>query len=383
MNMNLSHEQKMIQETSNKIAQQELASRAADVDREQIFPRYGLQKLGEAGFLGITVPEALGGGGSDTLSFVLFSEAIAQACASTALVSITHSVVARALAVAGSDEQKKRFLSELVAGKKMAAFALTEPDSGSNPFAISTKAGTDGDNFIVNGTKTFITGAEEADVYLVILHTDQAKGPADLSALIIEKGTPGFSFGKKENSMGLRGTSDGELIFQDCKISKANLLGEENGYLSVMPRFVGLALVGTAGISLGIAQSAVDAAVEHAKTREIAGQSIGQYQGVQYLIADMNTSLAAARALTYSAAQQMDGPPPPSPLPIYMAKLYATEMAVDVTQKALQVHGGTGYSRELPLERYYRDARGLTLHYTPTEMLKGMLGKMLMGMPPF
>jgi alkylation response protein AidB-like acyl-CoA dehydrogenase len=383
MNMNLSHEQKMIQETSNKIAQQELASRAADVDREQIFPRYGLQKLGEAGFLGITVPEALGGGGSDTLSFVLFSEAIAQACASTALVSITHSVVARALAVAGSDEQKKRFLSEFVAGKKMAAFALTEPDSGSNPFAISTKAGTDGDNFIVNGTKTFITGAEEADVYLVILHTDQAKGPADLSALIIEKGTPGFSFGKKENSMGLRGTSDGELIFQDCKISKANLLGEENGYLSVMPRFVGLALVGTAGISLGIAQSAVDAAVEHAKTREIAGQSIGQYQGVQYLIADMNTSLAAARALTYSAAQQMDGPPPPSPLPIYMAKLYATEMAVDVTQKALQVHGGTGYSRELPLERYYRDARGLTLHYTPTEMLKGMLGKMLMGMPPF
>ena len=381
--MNLSNEQKMIQETSNKIAQQELAPRAAGVDREQIFPRYGLQKLAEAGFLGITVPEALGGGGSDTLSFVLFSEAIAQACASTALVSVTHSVVARALAVAGSDEQKKRFLPELVAGKKMAAFAVTEPGSGSNPFAIATKAGTDGDNFIVNGTKAFITGAEEAEVYLVILYTDQAKGPADLSALIIEKGTPGFSFGKKENSMGLRGTSDGELIFQDCKIGKANLLGEENGYLSVMPRFVGLALVGTAGISLGIAQSAVDAAVEHAKTREIAGQSIGQYQGVQYLIAEMNTALAAARALTYSAAQQMDGPPPPSPLPIYMAKLYTTEMAVDVTQKALQVHGGTGYSRELPLERYYRDARGLTLHFTPTEMLKGMLGKMLMGMPPF
>ena len=381
--MNLSNEQKMIQETANKIALQEIAPRAADVDREQIFPRYGLQKLAEAGFLGITVPEALGGGGSDTLSFVLFSEAIAQACASTALVSVTHSVVARALAVAGSDEQKKRFLPELVAGKKMAAFAVTEPGSGSNPFAIATKAATDGDNFIVNGTKAFITGAEEAEVYLVILYTDQAKGPADLSALIIEKGTPGFSFGKKENSMGLRGTSDGELIFQNCKIGKANLLGEENGYLSVMPRFVGLALVGTAGISLGIAQSAVDAAVEHAKTREIAGQSIGQYQGVQYLIAEMNTALAAARALTYSAAQQMDGPPPPSPLPIYMAKLYATEMAVDVTQKALQVHGGTGYSRELPLERYYRDARGLTLHFTPTEMLKGMLGKMLMGMPPF
>ncbi len=381
--MNLTNEQKMIQETAMKIAQQELMPRAVDVDRKQIFPRYGLQKLAEAGFLGMTVPEAMGGGGSDTLSFVLVAEAIAQACASTALVFITHSVVARALAVAGSDEQKKCFLSELVAGKKMAAFAATEPGSGSNPFAIATKAGSDGDNFIVNGTKVFITGAEEADVYLVLLRTDQAKGPADLSALIIEKGTPGFSFGKKEDSMGLRGASDGELIFQDCKVSKTNLLGEENGYLAVMPRFVGLALVGTAGISSGIAQSAVDAAVEHARTREIAGQSIGQYQGVQYLIAEMNTALAAARALMYSAAQQMDGPPPPSPLPIYMAKLYATEMAIDVTQKALQVHGGTGYSRELPLERYYRDARGLTLHFTPSEMLKGMLGKMLMGMPPF
>jgi len=381
--MNLSDEQKMIQETASKIAQKELALKAADVDRAQIFPRDGLQKLADAGFLGITVPEALGGGGSDTLSFVLVAEAIAHACASTALVFITHSVVARALAVAGSDEQKKRFLPELVAGKKIAAFAATEPASGSNPFAIATKAGSDGDDFVVNGTKVFITGAEEADVYLVILRTDLAKGPADLSALIIEKGTPGFSFGKKEDSMGLRGASDGELIFQDCKVSKTNLLDEENGYLAVMPRFVGLALVGTAGISSGIAQSAVAAAVEHAKTREIAGQSIGQYQGVQYLLAEMNTALAAARALTYSAAQQMDGPPPPSPLPIYMAKLHATEMAIDVTQKALQVHGGTGYSRELPLERHYRDARGLTLHFTPTEMLKGMLGKMLMGMPPF
>jgi butyryl-CoA dehydrogenase len=291
--------------------------------------------------------------------------------------------MSRALAIAGSDEQKKRLLPAMTAGKKLAAFAATEPASGSNPFAITTKAVSDGDDFVVNGTKHFITGAEEAEVYLVILRTDQAKSPADLSALIIEKGTPGLSFGKKEDGMGLRGTSDGELILQECRIHKTKLLGAENGYLAVMPKFAGLGMVGTAGISLGIAQAAVNAAVEHAKTREIAGQSIGQYQGVQYLIAEMSTALAAARALTYSAAQQLDGPPPPSPLPLYMAKLYATEMAIDVTQKALQVHGGTGYSRELPLERYYRDARGLTLHFTPSEMLKGMLGKMLMGMPPF
>ncbi len=199
----------------------------------------------------------------------------------------------------------------------------------------------------------------------------------------MEKGTPGFSFGKKEDNMGLRGTSDGELIFQDCRVPRTNLLGPENGYLAIMPRFVGPALLGMAGISLGIAQVAVDATVKHAKTREIGGQSIGQYQGVQYLIAEMSTALAAARALTYSAAQQLDSQQPPSPLPLYMAKLYATEMAIEVAHKALQVHGGHGYSRELPVERYYRDARGLTLHFTPSEMLKGVLGKMLMGMPPF
>ena len=381
--MNFNEEQKMIQETASKIAREELAPRADDIDRKQIFPRYGLQKLAEAGFLGITVPQVMGGGGSDTLSFVLVAEAIAKACPSTALVYVTHAVVSRALVIAGGDEQKKNLLPALTSGTKLAAFAVTEPVSGSNPFAITTKAVSDGDNFIVNGTKHFITGAEEADVYLVLLRTDQAKSPADLSALIIEKGTPGFSFGKKENGMGLRGTSDGELIFEDCKIPKTNLLGAENGYLAVMPKFVGLGLVGTAGVSLGIAQAAVDAAIEHAKSREIMGQPIGQYQGVQYLIAEMSTSLAAARALTYSAAQQIDGPTPPSPLPLYMAKLNATEMAIEVTQKALQVHGGTGYSRELPLERYYRDARGLTLHFTPSEMLKGMLGRMLMGMPPF
>lgn len=381
--MNLTDEQKMIQETVSRIAREALAPKAAEVDRAQIFPRDGLQELAAAGLLGIAVPEALGGGGSDTLSFVLVTEAIAKACASTALLSVTHSVVARALALAGSEEQKKRLLPGLVAGTKMAAFAVTEAECGSNPMAVTTKATSDGNDFVVNGTKVFITGAEEADVYLVLLRTDQAKGPLDLTALFVEKGTPGFSFGKKEDFMGLRGASNGELVFQNCRVSKTNLLGEENGYMAIGPRFLGLALIGTAGISLGIAQAAVDAAVEHAKTREIAGQPIGQYQGVQYLIAEMNTALAAARALTYSAAQEIDGPPPPSPLPIYMAKLNATEMAIEVTQKALQVHGGTGYSRELPLERYYRDARGLTLHFSPTELLKGMLGMMIMGMSPF
>jgi len=383
MSINLNDDQKMIQETATKIAQKELAPKAAQRDIEGTFPKDGLQKLAEAGFLSMTVPKPMGGSGADNFSFVLATEAIARACPSTALVFITHNIVARALAVAGNDEQKGRFLPAMIAGDRLGAFAATEPNSGSFPFAIATKATPNGDEYAVNGTKIFITGAEEAEVYLVVLRLDKAKAPPELSALFIEKEAPGFTFGKKEDCMGLRAASDGELIFQDCRVPKANLLGEENGYLAVMPKFAGLAMVGAAAISLGIAQAAVDAAVEHAKTREVAGQPIGQHQGVQYLIAETSTSLAAARALTYSAACQLDGPQPPSPLPLYMAKLHATEMAIEVAHKALQVHGGTGYSRELPLERYYRDARGLTLHFTPSEMLKSMLGRMIMGMPPF
>jgi butyryl-CoA dehydrogenase len=382
--MNLTDEQKIVQSTVSTIAQQELAPKAAEVDEKQLFPRAGIQKLAEKGFLGMAVPKPMGGYGSDTLSFVLATEAIAKCCASTGLVFLTHSVVARAIALAGSDNQKSQLLPALINGEKLGAFAANEPGSGSNTLALSTKATTEGDNFIINGTKSFITNAEEADVYMVLLRTDQAKIPPDLSAVIFEKGMSGFSFGNKEDTMGLRGTSDGELIFDDCRVPKANLLGAENKYLEIMPRFLGLGLVGCAAVSLGIAQAAVDATIEHAKTRVVAGQPLGQYQGIQFSIAEMSTELAAARALTHSAAQQMDTPPPPapSPLPIYMSKLYATEMAINVTNKALQAHGGHGYNRELPVERLYRDARGLTLHFSPSEMIKGMVGKMFMGMPP-
>jgi alkylation response protein AidB-like acyl-CoA dehydrogenase len=381
--MSFTQDQKIVQELANKVATQELALKARGIDENQDFPWEGLQTLAKAGFLGMVVPEALGGEGKDTLSFVLVTEAVAKACASTALVFVTHETVTRALAAAGSDEQKASLLPDLVSGSKIGALAATEANSGSNSFALQTRAARDGNEFVVNGSKMFITGANEASVYLVLLRTDQSKGPADLSALIIEKGSEGFTFGKKEDNMGLRGASDGELVFRNCRVPVANLLDGENGYLAIMPRFVGLAMLGMAGISLGIAQAALDAAIEHAKTRTIAGQAIGQFQGVQFLIAEMATSLAAARELTYQAARQLDGAPPPSPLPLYMAKLYATEMAIEVANKALQVHGGTGYSRELSVERYYRDARGLTLHFTPSEALKGMLGKMLMGMPPF
>jgi butyryl-CoA dehydrogenase len=380
--MNLSDIQKKIQAAARDLSLKELAPQAAQVDKKRSFPLDGLNKLGAASFLGLTVPQALGGRGADNISFMLVTEAIAKSCASTALVFLTHSLATRALAVAGTDEQKQRLLPAMITGEKLGALAVTEAASGSNSLAISTQAVADGDSFIVNGAKTLITGAEQAQVYIIVLRTDGAKAPLDLSAIIIEKDTPGFSFGKKADFMGLCGASNGDLVFENCRVPKANLLGPENGYMSVGPAYASHAMLGMAAISLGIAQAAVDVATEHAKTRQNGELPISSYQGIQFLIAEMNTALAASRALTYSAAQQLDSQQPPSPLPLYMAKLNATEMAIDVTNKALQVLGGTGYSREFPLERYYRDARGLTLHFTNSEKLKGMLGKMFLGLPP-
>jgi butyryl-CoA dehydrogenase len=372
--VNLTNEQERIQEAASKIAREELAPRAAALDRDLAFPVEGLGKLAAAGLLGLTVPEALGGGGADALSFVLAMEAIAQACASTALLFLTHGIVSRAVAAAGSDAQKERYLPGMVKGKQLGAIAVSEP--------LSLQAKADDDDFVIDGSKVLISAANKAAVYVVVLRTEAAEKPLDLSAVIVEKGTPGFSAGKQDEGMGMRGTAWGELVFEGCRVPKTNLLGPENGYLGVAMSYAGLAMVGTAGIALGIARAAVDAAIAHAKNRVIAGQAIGAHQGVQFLLAEMSTELAAARALTLSATQQLDAPPLPSPVPLYMAKLHATEMAIDVAHKALQVHGGHGYRRELPLERYYRDARALTLHFTPSEQLKSMLGKMLMGMPP-
>jgi alkylation response protein AidB-like acyl-CoA dehydrogenase len=379
--MQLSEQQVLIQRTADSIATQELVPRASKVDKEQMFPTESLNRLAQSGFMGLTVPEELGGGGADSLSFVLVMESLGRGCGSTALVYLTHAIVAKLVASAGNEEQKGRLLPPMVAGKKLGALAATESSSGSNALAIKSRAIGNGSSFVVNGSKTFITSAEEADIYVVILGTDLAKGPADLSALVLERGMPGFTFGKKEEFMGLRGAANGELVFTDCKVPRTNLLGPENGYVGISAAYAGLAMLGMAGLSLGIAQAAVDAATQYAKARQIGGQAISQFQGIQYLISEMTISLAAARAFAYSAAAQLDQKQA-SPLPAYMAKLHATEAAIDIANKALQVHGGTGYSRDLPVERYYRDARGLNVHFTPTEVLKGMLGKMLMGMPP-
>ena len=380
--MLLTDEQKMIHETVSTLAARELAPRAAEIDRDGRFPREGLQKLAADGLFGMAVPPSMGGTGTDTVSFVVATEAVSKVCASTALCFVTQREMARAVALAGSDEQKGRLLPALISGEKLAAIAVTEASSGSNTAAISTHAKSDGDDFLINGSKIMITGAGEADVYLTVLRTDQSREPMDLTAILVEKDAPGFSHGTHEDFMGMRGASNGELVYDSCRVPKTCLLGAENGWLGIVPKFGGHGMVGIAAISVGIAQVALDAAVQHAKTREIAGKPIGQQQGVQFLIAEAATEIAAARSLLYAACREMDGPPPHSPISGLMSKIHASQMAVDVTRKAMHVHGGRGYSREMPLERYHRDALSMPVHFPTTESAKSMLAGLIMGMPP-
>ncbi|MFQ5712268.1 MAG: acyl-CoA dehydrogenase family protein [Candidatus Geothermarchaeales archaeon] len=381
MDFDLTSEQKLIQQTAREIAQRELAPKAADVDRDATFPWDGIRKLAEAGIMGAAVPTAYGGAGVDVLSFVLTIEEIAKACASTALITVSHAAVCESILVGGNKAQKEMFLPPLTRGEKLGSFAVHEANSGVIASAIETTAVVQGDDYVVNGSKIFNTGGGEAECYLVLVRTDRSKGPQGISTLIIEKGTPGFSFGEKDVRMGFNGVSSRELVFQDCRVPMENLLGQEGGGLQIVAQaIVGFAFFGAAAISLGIAQAALDASIKHGKERIIAGRPIGTHQGIQYLLAEMGVSIDAARSLLYWTTSKRDNALSRRLIDAMKAKLYASEMAIDVASKALQIHGGHGYCRELPIERYFRDARGLTLHFKTSELLKEDIGKMLMGL---
>ena len=380
MDWNLSEDHKIIKETVSKIAQKELAPKAAEIDKTGSFVWEGLKKLKEADVLGLATPSEYGGMGMDILSFVLATEEIAKACASTSLSFVSHSICSHIILSFGNEEQKKKYLPGMAKGERLGAFCVHEPNCGSNALALETRAVLEGSDYIVNGSKIFITNAQEAEIYVVLVRTDPSKGPQGLSMLLIEKGTEGFSFGRREEKMGLNGTSSRELFFSDCRVHKENILGKEGEGLKIVAQaIIGFGFFGAAAISLGLARSALDASLKHAKERVIAGNPIGANQLIQSLITEMSLGVDTVRALLYSAALRRDTN---LPLPIVGAlkvKLYASEIAIDVTNKAIQIHGGHGYCRDFPLERYYRDARGLTLHFKTTELLKADIGKMLIG----
>jgi len=379
MDLNLSTEQLQIQSLAREIAEKELAPKAAEIDRTSAFPRDGINKLAKAGLMGISIPRDFGGNKSDTLSSVLVMEEIAKACPSTAEILSNHLYVGGAIAVGGTEDTKQHF-SALASGEKLGSYAVTEPGSGCDDMNVETSAKADGEYYVVNGTKVFITSGEEADIYLVVVRTDPDQpGPMGQSKLLIEKGTPGFSFGTSYNRMGFRGTSPRELIFEDCRVPKSNLIGGEGGFMNVQMAIGARALLEVAAISLGIAQVATEAATKYAKERlQVGQQPLTSHQTVRFTLAEMSTAVDAARAMVYRAAVLADNPPPGLLLDRFKAKVFATEMAVEVTNKALQVHGGTGYCTDLPIERYYRDARGMTLHI-PTELLKDAIAMFLLG----
>lgn len=323
--------------------------------------------------MGINIPESLGGMETDKLSFVLVNEEIAKVCASTALVFLAHTFVSQGIRLAGSPEQKEKYLPALARGERLGAFAVHEPDSGCLHTAIQTKAQLNPETYLVNGSKVFTTSGGEAEVYLVLVVTDKTKGLQGFSMLIIEKGTLGFSFGHPRERMGLNGTSNCDLFFEDCPVPQNNLLGKEGEGLKVLGSIVGgFMMFGASALSLGIAEAALEASVRHARQRIIAGKPIGSHQAIQFLIAEMCLGVDSAKALLYSSILG-------SPFEAMKAKLYTSEMAQEVTHKALQIHGGHGYCRELPVERYYRDARGLTLHFKTSELLKEDIGKGVLG----
>jgi butyryl-CoA dehydrogenase len=366
---------------AEKIAKDRIEPGASERDLNRSFPWDTIRILAEAGLLGLVVSKDHGGFEGGRACFASVVEEISKACASTALVFVSHTIAAKAIELAADKAVAKRWLPEMLKGQSLGAFAVHEPDCGSNAGAITTRARKDGDYYVVNGSKFFITSAKEANLYLVLVRTDPEKGPQGMSTILIEKDTPGLSFGQPEEKMGLTSTSSREMFFSDCRVPVRNLVGKEGEGTQVIGKtVVGWGFFGAAAISVGIAQSATDISVRHAKERTIAGQPIAVHQAVQFMITDMILGHEAAESLLMVFATKADSSPDAAVINGSKAKLFASEMAVDVTDKAIQVLGGHGYCRDYVVERLFRDARGLMLHFKTSEWLRQDIAKAALGL---
>lgn len=368
MSFKLTEEQLMIQSMVRDLARSEFAPTAMERDRTKQFPAENLKKLGELGLMGMMIPPEWGGSGADTVSYVLALAEVAYACASTAVVmSVHNSIVCESILRHGSEEQKNRYLKPMAAGEILGAFALTEPNAGSDPARQTTKAVFDGDSYVLNGSKRFTTTGKNAGLVIVTAKTDEALRHKGISAFLIEQGTPGMTVGRLEDKMGLRASDTADLIFEDCRIPAQNILGNEgDGFLIAMTGLDG-GRIGIAAQSVGVAQAAFDAAVQFAREREQFGQAISKFQGLRWMMADMATEIEAARLMMLSAAEMKDNGENFT-LQASMAKLFASEMVNRVTAHAVQIHGGYGFTREYPVERFYRDARVFTIYEGTSEI---------------
>ncbi|HHW00065.1 MAG TPA: acyl-CoA dehydrogenase [Clostridiaceae bacterium] len=380
----LTEEQKMIKELAARIADEKIAPLAIQYDEDGTFPHDIVKILADSDLTGVYIPEEYGGFGGGVLEMSLVVEELSRACGGIALAFAGTGLGTFPIILFGNDEQKKKYLPDIAAGKKLAAFALTEANAGSDAAGIQTTAVLDGDEYILNGTKQWITNGGEADVYTVIACTNREKGARGFSAFIVEKGTPGFSFGKKENKMGIRASCTRELIFENCRIPKENLLYREGMGFIVAMKTLDRTRPGVAAQALGIAQGAFDEALKYSRERHQFGQAISSFQAVQHMLADMAIQIEAARALVYQTCRHIDSGAKNISKESAMAKVFASDVAMKVTTDAVQILGGYGYMKEYPVEKRMRDAK-ITQIYEGTnqiqrnvialELIKEMSGK--------
>jgi len=365
----LTDEQKMIQELARKIAEEKIKPVAAKYDQSEEFPWEIMEILAKADLFAIFVPQEYGGTSGGVLDLCIATEELSRACGGIAVCYAASALGTFPIMLFGNEEQKKKYLPDLASGKKIAGFGITEPEAGSDASAIKTVAKREGDYYVLNGLKHFITNGGDAQIYTVIVMTDKTKGARGASAFIVEKGTPGFTFGKKEDKLGIRASSTRELIFTDCKIPKENLLSKEGmGFIVTMKTF-DKSRPGVAAQALGIAQGALDVAVKYSKERQQFGKSISSFQGIQWMLADMATQIEAARALVYSCAREIDAGVKDVGKDSAMAKMYASDVAMKVTTDAVQILGGYGYMKDYPAEKYMRDAK-ITQIYEGTNQIQ-------------
>ncbi len=378
MNFEYTETQQLIRETARKFAEERLAPSSIERDEKEEFPYEAVKAMGELGFMGMMVPEEWGGSGLDTISYVIAMEEISRVDASAGVImSVNNSLVCYGINQYGSAEQKKRYLHDLASGKKLGAFALSEPEAGSDASNQRTFATRDGNSYLLNGTKNWITNGSTADVVLVMATTDKTKGAKGISTFIVEKGMPGFSVAKKEKKLGIRSSDTVSLSFQDCRVPIENRIGEESaGFAFAMKTLEG-GRIGIAAQALGIAQACLDASINYAKQRKAFDRPIAELQAIQFKIADMSTNVAAARMLILHASKLKEKGKPFG-REAAMAKLFASKIAVQAALEAIQIHGGYGYVREYLVERYLRDAKITEIYEGTSEIQRVVIARSLL-----
>ncbi|WIV11986.1 acyl-CoA dehydrogenase [Proteiniborus sp. MB09-C3] len=372
MNFSLTNEQEAIRKVMREFAEKEIKPIAAEIDETERFPRESVEKMARYNMLSIPIPEQYGGAGGDEVAYAIAIEELSKVCGTTGVICSAHtSLGCWPILKFGTEEQKQKYLVPLAKGEYLGAFGLTEPNAGTDAAGQQTVAVLDGDDYVLNGTKIFITNGGQADVYIIFAMTDKSKGTRGITAFIVEKDFPGFKIGKRENKMGIRASSTTELIFENCRVPKENLLGEiGKGFKIAMATLDG-GRIGIAAQALGIAQGALDESIKFVKERQQFGRSIGQFQGIQWMIADMVARIEAARFMVYNAAWRKSAGLDYGNAAA-MAKLFAAETAMEVTTKAVQLHGGYGYTRDYPVERMMRDAK-ITEIYEGTSQVQKMV----------